>query len=188
MLRFFPFYKSSRQNLLFRLGLAPAFLVLAVQATPIQFVVPNSLMNTNGNDASILPFGYLGQVRYQQVYDASQFSLVPPGGAFITRIFLSVDCSSRKTWLVTNLQVNVSTTQKDPDTLSPVFAENVGSDDIVTFGPAAYAPSLAGCGNSFSSEIEVNVPFFYEPTKGNLLFDLRSSGIDFHFGDPSPDA
>src|SRR6266566_6460826 len=179
MAQFLASYNSMVQTgfIWFILTLASA--PISVQSAGVFFVVPNNLMNTNGNDASRLPFGYLGEVRYQQVYDASQFSLVPLGGAFLTRIFLIVDCSSTKTWLVTNLQVNVSTTAKGPDSLSPVFAENIGTDDIVTFGPGAYAPSLAGCGNSFASAIEVNVPFFYDPTKGNLLFDLRSSGIDF---------
>jgi len=157
--------------------LAMALAPISVQSAGVFFVVPNNLLNTNGNDASRLPFSYLGQVRYQQVYDASQFSQLPPGGAFLTRIFLILDCSSTKSWLVTNLQVNVSTTKKGPDTLSPVFAENVGSDDIVRFGPAAYAPSLAGCGNSFAGEIEVKVPFFYDPMLGNAGAWDRSNAL-----------
>jgi hypothetical protein len=179
-----------RLKLILCLGLAQALLLLGVRAAPIQFAVPNDLLDTPGNDATRLPFSYLGQVRYQQVYDASQFSRLPAGGAFLSRIYLTrVDCTSTKSWLVTNLQVNVSTTSKGPDTLSPVFAENLGSDDIVTFGPARYAPSLAGCGNFFTgTEINVTTPFFYDPTKGNMLLDLRNFGIDFHFGDPTLDS
>jgi len=161
---------------------------ISLQTAGVFFVVPNSLSNTNGNDGTRLPFSYLGEVRYQQVYDASQFSLLPPGGAFLTRIFLIVDCGSTWSWLVTNLQVNVSTTKKGPDALSPVFAENIGSDEIITAGPAPYGPALAGCGNSSAGEIRVQVPFFYDPTKGNLLLDLRNFGIEFHLGDPVLDS
>src|SRR5881394_1149464 len=96
----------------------------------IFFEVPSGLSDVEGNAASRLPFGYPTPVRYQQVFDVSQFTLVPTGGAFLTRIFPRADCSSTFKWLVTNLQVNLSTTLKSPDNLSAIFAENFGADEI----------------------------------------------------------
>src|SRR5213593_1187193 len=107
MLRFFPYRSLMRHTWFLWLVLSSGFVRPPVQAAQIFFEVPNGLLSTNGNDASRLPFGYLGPVRYQQVYDASQFSRVPPKGAFITRIFFRPACSSTRSWVLTNLQVNV---------------------------------------------------------------------------------
>lgn len=146
----------------------------------VWFEVPNGLMNTEGNDFSYLPFSYLKPVRYQQVFDASQFSRIPTGGAFLTRIFWRADCSHQKSWIVTNLQINFSTTTKSPDGLSLVFSENAGTDDTLVFGPTQYIPpAFSGCPGSFldASEIEVTTPFFYDPARGNLLMDIRKDGV-----------
>ncbi len=149
------------------------------------FEVPNGLMDVEGNDASRLPFDYLGPVRCQQVYDASQFSKVPIGGAFLCRIFLRADCANRRTWRATNVLVNLSITMKGPDKLSSSFAENIGLDELTVFGPATYdPPGTPGCPAPIVNGQEINLatPFFYDPSRGNLLLDLRSSGIDWTGG------
>src|SRR5580765_7949960 len=125
------------------------FVLLVLSSTGTKAVVfdvylPAELEHIDGNDASRLPFSYLGPVRYQQVYHASAFSLVPSGGAFLTRIFFRADCSSRRSWLVTNLQVNLSTTARAPDNLSSTFAANIGPDETVVFQPAPYIPPGVG--------------------------------------------
>src|SRR5262245_23924365 len=109
MQRFFPSHNTLKgKQLIALLQLLP--LMLLAQLPPIEFVVvPNELENVEGNDGSRLPFGELGTVRYQQVYDASQFSRLPPGGAFLDRIFFRSDCNNGLAVLVTNLQVNAST-------------------------------------------------------------------------------
>jgi hypothetical protein len=178
---------------------APVLLLLAVYLPmgvlggTIQFEVPNGLLNVDGNDASRLPFGYPIAVHYQQVFDASQFGRVPNGGAFLTRIFPRADCSSTFKWLVTNLQVNLSTTLKSPDNLSAVFAENVGDDEMIVFGPKNYIPpgsasTMGSCPDpqpfGTGNEINLDIPFFYNPARGNLLMDLRHLGNSWKFGDP----
>src|SRR5438876_574008 len=85
-------------------------LVSAQEIGSVFLEVPNGLITQEGNGESRLPFGYPSPVRYQQVYDASQFSRVPAGGAFLTRIFPRPDCSNTFEWRVTNLQVRISTT------------------------------------------------------------------------------
>src|SRR5258705_9014825 len=100
----------------------------------ISIVVPNTLENSEGNFLGNYPFdGYLGSMRYQQVYDASQFSSLPESGGFIQHLILRIDGSymvgQSASAIISNLQVNLSTTSRGPDSLSPVFAENVGADD-----------------------------------------------------------
>jgi hypothetical protein len=166
----------------------------ATMAAAIQFEVPNGLLTAEGNGESRLPFGYASPARYQQVYDASQFSRLPAGGAFLTRIFMRVDCSNTWEWLVTNLQVNISTTLKKPDSLSAVFAENVGTDETLVFGPINYitpGPISPSCPNpqtfATGQEINVDMPFYYDPALGNLLLDLRHLGNNWRFGNNPPD-
>ena len=156
----------------------------------VWFEVPNGLLDVEGNDGTIIPFGDLRPVRYQQVCDGSQFSQLPAGGAFVTRIFLKPDCGSNWDFVSTNLQLNLSTTAKGPDQLSAVFAENIGPDETVVWRRSSYFPPSGGspCPNSFSmlSEFYLDVPFFYDPAKGNLLLDLRKTSTEQNDGWPPP--
>src|SRR5437899_2403168 len=104
MQQFFPSFRALNARCLIAVVQLLPCLVLA-QGAPIDFTVPNGLENVEGNDSSLLPFGVEGSVRYQQVYDASQFSRLPPGGAFLDVIFFRNDCKNGYAVLVTNLQV-----------------------------------------------------------------------------------
>src|SRR3989442_11662805 len=82
---------------------------------------------TQGSGGCKVGFG-----RPYEIYDASQFSHIDPGGAYITEIFFRADSSIRTVGaLVTNIQVNQSTTSQSVTNLSPVFANNVGRDESV---------------------------------------------------------
>jgi len=183
MLHFFPFDVAVDQPLRCALMLSVVALWTSSQAQQFSVYIPANSENTEGNDVSDLPFGYPGLVRYQQVYDASLFSRVPVGGAFLTGIFFRADCSTSWEGGVTNVQVNLSTTAKGADQLSPVFAENTGPDETVVFFRATYDPpanwSLPSCPRpqSFGNEMNLQVPFWYDPARGNLLLDLRHSGV-----------
>jgi hypothetical protein len=169
-----------------------ALAIGAAQETRSEFFeVPNGLIDLEGNAASRLPFGYPSPVHYHQVFDASQFARLPPGGAFLSWISFRPDCSSTFTWLVTNLQLNLSTTLKTPDNLSAVFSQNIGSDETLVFGPENYippgstSPTCPGPDTFLHGQIiELAVPFFYDPEQGNLLIDLRHLGNSWKFGDP----
>ena len=137
--------------------------------------------STTGTNGSRLPFAYLGPVRCQQVFAASAFNALPSGGAYLTRIFLRTDCGSYNGWLVTNLQVNLSTTSKGPDELTSLFSENVGDDEMIVFGPRNYIPpGRSDCGTFLhGKEINVERPFFYDPALGNLLMETRHENISW---------
>jgi hypothetical protein len=74
-----------------------------------------------------------------------------------------------------SIQIDLSTTAKAPDALSPIFAQNVGADDrVVLSGPLsirAPGPSLG-----WDVHIPLTHPFFYLPSSGNLLLDVRNFG------------
>jgi len=136
------------------------------------FVPPEGQTNSNGN-AAMRPLD--SQNRLQQVYDADGFSaLASSGGGWIRAIFFRVDSNVGHAFegVVESLQINMSTTPRRTDGMSPIFDQNTGADDIVTFGPRS-ASLLSGGTGSFDVSFTFSQPFFYNPTNGNLLLDFR---------------
>ena len=167
-----------------------AFLCLTCTAgyaqSVIAIVVPNNRASIDGNSGDGLPFANRAPVRWQQVYDASQYSAINQHGGWIQTIFFRIDGECRNSFgtTVSNLQINLSTTSKMPDGLSSIFAENVGTDDRIVFGPGLVR-LLEGCSPGTSPEpfgmlISFPTPFYYNPNNGNLLMDIRnfSGGTD----------
>lgn len=140
-------------------------------------VVPNEWTAVQGDTGNLLPLFSAQPIRYQQVFDASQFSRLNPGGGLINRIaFRGHGPGVPFTGTVAQLQVNLSTTQKSPDSLSSTFADNVGPDDTQVFSsPLQTAVTFTGDPKNFDVVVNFTTPFFYNPAKGNLLLDIRNS-------------
>ena len=140
-------------------------------------VVPNSLTG-DGTSASSTPFNQTG-VRFQQVYDASQFSSVV---GWIREIDFRVDAGGAGmdflNATLSNVQISVSTTLRQPDSLSPIFADNVGlNNSIVRSGSLTISGRnihFPGGPNPFEIAVQFTTPFFYDPAQGNLLLDVRN--------------
>jgi hypothetical protein len=114
-------------------------------------------------------------MRYQQVYDRSLFTNLDVSLIYVTTLGFSLAYHARPIyygdWTVTNMQVNLSTTSRNASNLSTNFANNVGPDDTVVFGPRAY--SFHG---DYLASLELllfDKPFRYDPRLGNLLLDVR---------------
>ena len=139
-------------------------------------VAPNEWTTAQGDTGNLLPLFSDQPIRYQQVFDASQFSGLNPGGGLINRIaFRGHGPGIPFTATVPQLQVNLSTTNKSPDGLSSTFADNVGPDDTQVFsGPLQTAVTFTGDPTNFEVVISFSTPFYYDPTKGNLLLDIRN--------------
>jgi phosphatidylinositol-3-phosphatase len=139
-------------------------------------VVPNEWTTVQGDTGNLFPLFSSQPIRYQQVFDASQFSRLTPGGGLINRIaFRGHGPGIPFTGAVAQLQVNLSTTQKSPDGLSSTFADNVGTDDTQVFsGPFQTAVTFTGGPTNFEVVINFTTPFYYDPGKGNLLLDVRN--------------
>src|ERR1051326_9125814 len=161
---------------------AASFLWAAVLHASIQVVVPNDLgYVVEGDSSSPRPLFIeqtgISSMRYQQIYDAAQFSAVDPGYKYISAIYFRADSSVRTvgTW-ITNIQINLSTTSRSVTNLSPVFAENIGPDDTVVFGPQVLSIQGGGCCSpqAFDVGVALTKPFFYDPAAGNLVLDVRN--------------
>ena len=142
-------------------------------------VVPNANATVEGNSGNTYPFDIgASNMRYQQVYASSQFGAVPAGGAFLTAIAFRVD-AGWGAFAVTlpGIQINLSTTAKAPDGLDTTFANNVGLNDAIVYsGALALSSAASGSPAAFDILIPLTTPFWYNPTGGNLLLDVRNSG------------
>jgi hypothetical protein len=148
--------------------------------TPIflgPLVVPNDWTSAFGDAGNLFPFFSSQPIRYQQVYDASQFAHLKNGGGLINRIaFRGHGPGVPFSGTVPQLQVNLSTTGKTPDGLSSTFADNVGANDTQVFsGPLQTTVTFSGDPSNFEVVVNFTTPFFYDPGKGNLLVDIRNS-------------
>jgi PEP-CTERM motif-containing protein len=183
-----------------------AIVALAMLATMAEvaragLVVPNSLGTAEGNTNNGYPFSIgdfgLTSQRYQQVYAASDF----PESLVITAISFRPDAFFGNPFTSTTLpsiQINLSTTSAAPDALSTTFADNVGlNDETIVFerGPLTLSSSDTGPiggPKDFDITIVLTSAFFYNPSLGNLLLDVRNfaggttTQFDAHdaFGDP----
>jgi hypothetical protein len=120
------------------------------------------------NSANCEPFGcnYVGD--YQQVYTSSQF----PGTVTITeiRFFNTIFDSGVTTMNSGNWDIYLSTTTADWNTLAVDYSQNIGPDNTEVFSGNLYQTWVFG--NTLS--IPLSTPFTYDPSKGNLLMDVRA--------------
>jgi hypothetical protein len=143
-------------------------------------VAPNSAATADGNSENSYPFAVAETIRYQQVYMASQFGAVTPGGEMITQIAFRPNASDGYAFSHTigDIRIDLSTTLAAPGDLSLTFADNVGANDKTVFnGPLTLSSAdtgPAGGPKNFDILIQLATPFFYNPAAGNLLLDLRN--------------
>jgi hypothetical protein len=139
-------------------------------------VVPNKWSTAQADTGNLFPIFSDKPIRYQQLFPASQFSRLNPGGGTINGIaFRGHGPGFPFVGTVAQLQVNLSTTSKSPDRLSSTFAENVGPDDMPVFsGPLEASLTYTGGPTNFEVIINFSTPFRYDPSKGNLLVDIRN--------------
>ncbi|MFL6520912.1 MAG: hypothetical protein ACJ8NS_11875 [Chthoniobacterales bacterium] len=172
--------------------LGGAFLASAfTQILAADVVVPNALLPHQGDTGNLLPILSPNPIRYQQVFDHTQFATFAAGGEYITQIAFRVHSPGIPfSATISSLQVNLSTTAKAVDGLSPTFAANVGADDTVVFPQASvqFSTSVAGPidgPQAFDLVITFPTPFHYDPAQGNLLVDIRNASGTTH--DPAND-
>jgi hypothetical protein len=153
-------------------------------------VAPNDLADAEGDDYSYEPWTY-HSIRYQQVFDASQFTgLATSSGGWIRNLYFRLDSDLGHTvaTVFSNLQINLSTTQRTPDGLSSVFSENTGVDESVVFGPrplTALVPYIEDGRPQPFAFFDIGIePYFYDPAGGNLLMDIRFSSSFGGFNAP----
>jgi hypothetical protein len=153
--------------------------LLAIKAQADFVVVPN-YCSTNQPDS---PGGDLREIlREQLVYGASEF---PPYPIIINQIHWRPDMADVGpiSTTISNIQINLSTTLKGADQLSATFSENLGTNDMTVFSGAMIVicpfTTLSNGTKGFDINLPLQTPFFYDPSKGNLLLDVRNfTGCD----------
>jgi hypothetical protein len=111
-------------------------------------------------------------VRFQQVYSSSDFRPDDNLQWKITEIRFGAGLAGRD-FTLPNVEISFSTTQKVPDGLSSLFAENIGPDSTtVLSGPLQLS---APVGAEYNLHIRLQQPFVYDPRAGNLLLEVRNS-------------
>ena len=162
--------------------LAPLFFCLASVLAGLgqSFVVPGNLANTEGN-SSVNDFLNSSTFRMQIVFDASQFAIPAGASGRIDSISFRIDGASGGSvgYSFNGASVTASTTAKTPDSLSPVFADNIGPNAVAIFsGSAAFGNGyLPGASpQPFGNPIPRATSFWYMPSQGNLLLDIAAAG------------
>ena len=156
-------------------------------AYALSITAPNNLIDVEGDSNNRFPL-FVPSQRYQQVYDASEFSDLP-GNKEITQILFRPDTTfgTELEFTIPDIQINLSTTGNSVDGLSTTFSNNTGADDtvVVSRGSLTLASSDTGPASGprdFDVVINLENPFSYNPGLGNLLLDVRtfnSSDINF---------
>lgn len=143
--------------------------------TTLTHVIPDGLEGGDGNYyAGTL---YSPQMRSQVVYGAANF---PGGSMTITELRFRRDVNEPAfNNASANVTVKLSTTTRNPGGLSATFAENSGSDETTVFnGLWTYSsPTVlpGGTVRPFEIVLPLSTPFTYNPSAGNLLFDIRTT-------------
>lgn len=134
-------------------------------ASPI--VVGNPPDAGTGN---CFPFGCAYDGEYQQVYSSRLFS----GPITITDLeFYNTQYNSGATAMNSGTwTIFLSTTSADWNTMSGIFANNLGSNNTMVFTGNLLQPWAFGD----TLHINLGTAFTYDPTQGNLLMDVMVSG------------
>jgi hypothetical protein len=148
-------------------------------AWPDAIVTEPGMADTDAaNSNNISPFTPFSPNRVQQVYAASAFSGIG-GPQYIDSIAFR---SNPFGATLQDFTITMSTTDKAVDGLSPVFADNTGADAQSVYRGTlpifSEPPENHPTTGPYGLVINLQHPFLYDPSKGNLLID---------FTNPSPD-
>ncbi|CAN5365514.1 hypothetical protein BH09PLA1_BH09PLA1_05340 [soil metagenome] len=151
-------------------------------------VAPNGQAGSlgNGQDNDTRFFSRSGDTdgnRYQQIYDAGQFTAFGTTEQ-ITGIALRAKQNGGlfpnvfgPTVTVSNIQIRLSTTQRNSsidgaNPISNVFADNIGADLTTVYSGSLTATTATAGTTDFGYVINFQTPFAYTKGSGNLLLDV----------------
>ncbi len=156
-------------------------------------VMPGGYEEVEGNSLLVEPFspegGHQSPFRFQQVYGASELAhSTGPLGGWIYAIGFRADgigIDDSYQGYFSDFSIRFSVTDRGPDELSPVFAENVGS----RVSTMVLGRTSIGVGRDNGQNPEpftmfftfLSNPYFYDPSQGNLLMEVNNRG-GFLFG------
>jgi hypothetical protein len=116
------------------------------------------------------PFGCAYEGEYQQVYTSSLFKKKI---TIVGLQFANTQVDDGATTMNSgNFTVSLSTTSVDWDTITVDFNSNIGPDNTQVFNGSLDQPWAFG----FALNVPFSKPFTYDPSAGNLLIDVQTSG------------
>ena len=142
-----------------------------------QIVVPGGLENVEGNSSSSDLF-INGVAHMVQVYSADEFDSISAPLLRIDGVAFRMESGTGTRLGSWNINIGLGSTQRSPDSLSPVFGENLGQDSIaVRTGQWGFlARNDDGNPRPFDVGIRFDTPFYYDPSKGNLALTIIAFG------------
>jgi hypothetical protein len=157
-----------------------ALMILPVHASLL--VLPNAETSALGNDSSGSLALSFTSGEFQDIWDSGQFSSVP-GDLLITSLAFRLKPGTGSiNATVTSFDIHLSTTTRTTSNMSTTFATNRGADytDVLS-GGVGTVWSSPGCSAAlttcpFDVVYTLTTPFFYDPTKGDLLLDFALVG------------
>jgi len=141
-------------------------------------IVPSSLVTTEAGSRNGFPLGCItsSTLRYQQVYLASEFG---SNSCNINEIRFRTDATGSvgpNMRTQNEVTIQFSTTSVSPATLSTTYANNIGADVTTVFNGNLTFDISPPCGLPgpcpFDTIINLQTPFPYNPSMGNLLLDI----------------
>jgi hypothetical protein len=139
--------------------------------------VPDGWLLADGDTAHVYPFNIAPNftMRYQQVFNGSDFLIGSREGGYIERIWFRPDSElgTRFNTTFPTIQINLSTTSRGADGLSALFSDNIGANEVVVYAGPLQLSSLGGGITFFDIRIPLAQQFVYDPHAGNLLLDVR---------------
>lgn len=161
-----------------------ALALSAAAASAASVVAPNANTSTLGNGQSNSPLGNeraSGGGRYQQVYDAGQFSSFGASESISQIAFRAKQpifgTLINNSVTVSNVQIQLSTTSKsaafaDANYISNQFADNIGADVKTVYSGSLTLTTPSSGTALFGYVINLQTPFSYTKGNGNLLLDF----------------
>jgi extracellular elastinolytic metalloproteinase len=142
-------------------------------------VVPSHLAEREANGSNGFPFNLptnsAASMRYQQIYSHVELA---EGGMITALRFRRNGGTEPFTAGGLDLQINLSQAATTVDTISAVFANNIGGGattvyDSMIDGPLTLTSTYYGeAPYPFDIVIPLTTPFFYDPSQGDLLLDV----------------
>ena len=144
-------------------------------AQEVRIVAPAGLESSDGslsvpNEANLV-------VRTQELWAASDFGDLPEGGAWLIGYADRLDASATNgATLTQDVTISISTSPRD--SIARSYDANIGDDVVQVFsGEVTRQYQVAdGSTNPFGTPFVFETPFFYDPSKGDLLLDLQFNG------------
>jgi hypothetical protein len=147
----------------------------------MRVVSPSATAKADG-DQSARPTPGPGKIQW--IFPASDFASLPASHRLLVAFNFRGDRTQNQAVerIFPDKKIWISTTDKTGATMSPVFAENHGPDKTLV-QDGLYTFSILGTGppqgpRDFADGMRFQKPFYYDPSKGNLLVE-QSNRLPF---------